>query len=57
VWLGVWERNYRARAFYEKMGFEPFGFHYFQFGPERQRDLWLQKQLDAEGACSVGGVH
>jgi GNAT superfamily N-acetyltransferase len=43
VWLGVWERNYRARAFYEKMGFEPFGFHYFQFGPE--------------DTCSVGGVH
>ncbi|AKD58345.1 GCN5 family acetyltransferase [Spirosoma radiotolerans] len=47
VWLGVWERNYRARAFYEKMGFKPFGFHYFQFGSERQRDLWLEKQLDA----------
>lgn len=46
VWLGVWERNVRARAFYEKMGFEPLGFHYFQFGSERQRDLWLQKQLD-----------
>ena len=45
VWLGVWERNDRAIAFYEKMGFEPFGFHYFQFGSERQRDLWLQKQL------------
>lgn len=47
VWLGVWERNDRAKAFYEKMGFEPFGFHYFQFGSERQRDLWLQKQLTA----------
>ncbi|GAB3801751.1 GNAT family N-acetyltransferase [Spirosoma humi] len=47
VWLGVWERNVRARAFYEKMGFTPLGFHYFQFGSERQRDLWLQKQLDA----------
>ncbi|GAB3724093.1 GNAT family N-acetyltransferase [Spirosoma lituiforme] len=46
VWLGVWERNSRARVFYEKMGFEPIGFHYFQFGSERQRDLWLQKQLD-----------
>ena len=46
VWLGVWERNERALAFYRKMGFEPFGFHYFQFGSERQRDLWLQKQVD-----------
>lgn len=45
VWLGVWERNARAIAFYKRMGFDRFGFHYFQFGSERQRDLWLQKQL------------
>ena len=45
AWLGVWERNERAIAFYKKMGFERFGFHYFQFGSERQRDFWLQKQL------------
>ena len=45
VWLGVWERNERALAFYRKMGFERFGFHYFQFGSERQRDFWLQKAL------------
>jgi ribosomal protein S18 acetylase RimI-like enzyme len=47
VWLGVWERNERAIAFYKKLGFQPFGFHYFQFGSERQRDYWLQKQLSA----------
>lgn len=47
VWLGVWERNERALAFYEKIGFERFGYHYFQFGSERQRDFWLQKQLSA----------
>jgi ribosomal protein S18 acetylase RimI-like enzyme len=46
VWLGVWERNERALSFYKKVGFERFGFHYFQFGSERQRDYWLQKQLD-----------
>lgn len=45
VWLGVWERNEKALTFYKKMGFERFGFHYFQFGSERQRDFWLQKQL------------
>lgn len=45
AWLGVWERNERALAFYQKMGFVRFGFHYFQFGSERQRDFWLQKQL------------
>ncbi|GAB3494251.1 GNAT family N-acetyltransferase [Spirosoma knui] len=47
VWLGVWERNERALAFYKKLGFDRFGFHYFQFGSERQRDYWLQKQLTA----------
>ena len=45
VWLGVWERNDRALGFYKKIGFEPFGFHYFQFGSERQRDFWLYKPL------------
>lgn len=45
VWLGVWEHNSAALAFYYKMGFEQFGYHYFQFGPERQRDFWLLKSL------------
>lgn len=45
VWLGVWERNERALQFYKKQGFERFGFHYFQFGSERQRDYWLYKPL------------
>lgn len=45
VWLGVWERNRAALDFYARMGFTRVGWHYFQFGPERQRDFWLQKQL------------
>ena len=45
VWLGVWERNDRALAFYQKMGFVRFGYHYFCFGSERQRDYWLYKPL------------
>lgn len=45
VWLGVWEHNHRARQFYERLGFTPFGWHYFQFGDDRQRDIWLQKPL------------
>ncbi|CCH53889.1 GCN5-related N-acetyltransferase [Fibrisoma limi BUZ 3] len=45
VWLGVWERNERALSFYKKIGFERFGFHYFQFGSERQRDYWMLKEL------------
>lgn len=45
VWLGVWERNLSALDFYARMGFSRVGWHYFQFGTDRQRDFWLQKQL------------
>ena len=45
VWLGVWERNERALAFYRKTGFVQFGYHHFLFGSERQRDFWLYKPL------------
>jgi ribosomal protein S18 acetylase RimI-like enzyme len=39
VWLGVWERNARAIAFYRKSGFREVGSQYFQLGSDRQRDL------------------
>jgi ribosomal protein S18 acetylase RimI-like enzyme len=39
LWLGVWEHNPKAIAFYRKSGFEPFGTHAFMLGEERQRDL------------------
>jgi diamine N-acetyltransferase len=45
VWLGVWEHNHTAQAFYEKMGFTSFGWHVFPFGGERQRDIWLWRLL------------
>lgn len=45
VYLGVWERNERAKQFYTRLGFKPFGWHVFQFGPDRQRDIWMQKAL------------
>ncbi len=40
IWLGVWEKNQNAIAFYEKMGFEKTGEHVFQMGDERQID-WV----------------
>jgi ribosomal protein S18 acetylase RimI-like enzyme len=40
IWLGVWERNFRAQAFYKKWGFEKFGEHIFQMGDDPQTD-WL----------------
>ncbi|HXD77831.1 MAG TPA: GNAT family N-acetyltransferase [Puia sp.] len=43
IWLGVWEHNHRAMAFYEKMGFEIFGRHIFLLGQDVQHD-WLMKR-------------
>lgn len=45
VYLGVWERNQHAIRFYERQGFKPFGWHVFQFGPDRQRDIWMEIAL------------
>ncbi len=39
IWLGVWEENPRAIAFYRKYGFEIVGAHEFRLGEEIQRDL------------------
>jgi ribosomal protein S18 acetylase RimI-like enzyme len=38
LWLGVWERNARAIAFYAKSGFVPVGTHDFYVGADRQTD-------------------
>lgn len=40
VWLGVWEHNPRALAFYRKSGFAVVGEHVFQLGQDSQRD-WV----------------
>ena len=39
VWLGVWERNPRAIAFYKKCGFTEAGQQVFLLGRDVQRDL------------------
>jgi len=46
VWLGVWEHNHRAIAFYRKWGFEHFGEHVFLVGLDAQTDWWMKKKLD-----------
>ena len=38
LWLGVWEHNDRARAFYAKCGFSDVGEHIFLFGTDPQTD-------------------
>lgn len=45
VWLGVWDQNVDALAFYGKMGFEEAGRHSFRMGEELQNDLILKKQV------------
>ncbi|WP_127129894.1 GNAT family N-acetyltransferase [Pseudoflavitalea rhizosphaerae] len=44
IWLGVWEKNDRAIAFYAKWGFEKFGEHDFLLGNDVQRD-WMMRKL------------
>ena len=46
LWLGVWERNPRAIAFYRKCGFHEAGSQTFVLGADRQRDLVLVRPLD-----------
>ncbi len=41
IWLGVWERNPRAIAFYSKSGFVDVGSQYYMVGPDRQVDRVL----------------
>lgn len=38
AWLGVWERNARAMAFYRKAGFDEIGFTHYLVGADRQTD-------------------
>lgn len=45
LWLGVWERNARAIAFYEKWGFRVVGDHVFVLGADPQRDLIMEREI------------
>jgi GNAT superfamily N-acetyltransferase len=45
LWLGVWERNPRAIAFYHKCGFVDVGTQIFVLGADQQRDLVLERSL------------
>ncbi len=47
VWLGVWERNPRAMAFYRKFGFREVGEHVFPLGGDPQRDLVMARAVAA----------
>jgi len=43
LWLGVWERNARAIAFYNKSGFRDVGSHVFMVGNDAQTDRILAR--------------
>jgi ribosomal protein S18 acetylase RimI-like enzyme len=45
LWLGVWEHNARAIAFYRKVGFREFGSHPFVLGHDPQTDLLMSLDL------------
>ena len=45
IYLGVWENNHRAIAFYRKCGFEFVGSHVFQLGDEAQNDFFMERRL------------
>jgi diamine N-acetyltransferase len=45
MWLGVWERNPRAIAFYRKWGFIEVGTQTFQLGSDLQTDVVMQRAV------------
>ncbi|KXT76235.1 GNAT family N-acetyltransferase [Streptococcus sp. DD12] len=45
AWLGVWEANEKAQAFYRKQGFERFGQHVFLMGDKVDVNWLLKKRL------------
>jgi ribosomal protein S18 acetylase RimI-like enzyme len=47
LWLGVWERNTRALAFYRRWGFRVVGAHSFQLGADLQNDLLMSCAVTA----------
>jgi len=45
IWLGVWEHNARAIAFYKRWHFQTVGSHVFQLGSDAQTDWIMMRSL------------
>ena len=45
LWLAVWERNERAKAFYRKCGFADVGSQHFVLGTDVQNDRIMVRSL------------
>jgi diamine N-acetyltransferase len=56
VWLGVWERNARAIAFYGKFGFVEVGEHEFPLGGDLQRDIVMARPVAPGERVRVQGA-
>lgn len=50
IWLGVWEHNPRAIAFYRKCGYVDVGSKTFDVGGDLQTDRVMRLALDQDGA-------
>jgi ribosomal protein S18 acetylase RimI-like enzyme len=50
LWLGVWEHNHRAQAFYRKWNFHAVGTHVFQLGEDPQTDILMQRSISEKVA-------
>jgi len=54
LWLGVWERNPRALAFYRKWGFDIVAEHIFTVGNDPQRDLIMRRNVQRDKGTEAG---
>jgi ribosomal protein S18 acetylase RimI-like enzyme len=45
IWLGVWEHNERAKAFYRKWNFRKVGSHIFVLGSDAQTDDLMERTI------------
>jgi ribosomal protein S18 acetylase RimI-like enzyme len=54
LWLGVWEHNHRAKAFYERWGFVPVGTETFLLGSDEQTDVLMHLVLSIPVRQTVG---
>lgn len=45
LWLGLWERNERAEAFYRKSGFVDVGTHVYMVGTDAQADRVMVRRV------------
>ena len=53
LWLGVWEHNPRAQAFYTKCGYNDVGSHDFILGTDHQTDRIMAIAIDQPATASA----